>query len=171
MTSLPLCFIVSVSALLFKSFLPVQGSPVQGNCFSNDLGVSSPYIIGYGRMTASSYKDSGHHPSRGRLDYFNNGWCTKTSSKSDEWLQVDLGKLHQVCGVATQGGEVNGKGAWVKEFKLSYSQEGKQWLTYLDRNGKEMGKQSRGAVSEIGDAGLTRVAEFPQRVADTERDK
>ncbi|KAL9964737.1 hypothetical protein ACROYT_G028417 [Oculina patagonica] len=33
------------------------------------------------------------------------------------------------------------------------------------------GKQSRGAVSEIGDAGLTRVAEFPQRVADTERER
>ncbi|KAL9961285.1 hypothetical protein ACROYT_G030196 [Oculina patagonica] len=33
------------------------------------------------------------------------------------------------------------------------------------------GKQSRGAVSEIGDAGLTRVAEFPQRVADTQRER
>ncbi|KAL9967168.1 hypothetical protein ACROYT_G025344 [Oculina patagonica] len=31
-------------------------------------------------------------------------------------------------------------------------------------------ENSQGAVSEIGDAGLTRVAEFPQRVADTERD-
>lgn len=90
-------------------------------------------------MTASSYKNSHYHPNRARVNRFiYDGWCTKTPSRSDQWLQVDLGKLYQVCGVATQGGEMNDKGAWVTAFKLLYSQDGKHFVTYKDGNGKEM---------------------------------
>ncbi len=33
---------------------------------------------------------------------------------------------------------MNGKGAWATAFKLSYSQDGKHWITYQDENGKEV---------------------------------
>ena len=55
------------------------------------------------------------------------GWCAKEPGRNDDWLQVDLGKPVEVCGLATQGGNT-----WVKAFKLFYSFDGKSWKTYRD---------------------------------------
>ncbi|KAL9977106.1 hypothetical protein ACROYT_G014477 [Oculina patagonica] len=54
-----------------------------------------------------------------------------------------------------------------KSSKLLGEFEAKTVKDNIPLRNQVQGKQSRGAVSEIGDAGLTRVAEFPQRVADT----
>ncbi|KAL9955730.1 hypothetical protein ACROYT_G037097 [Oculina patagonica] len=58
-----------------------------------------------------------------------------------------------------------------KSSKLLGEFEAKTFKDNIPLRKQVQGKQSRGAVSEIGDAGLTRVAEFPQRVADTERER
>ena len=83
-------------------------------------------------MTASTYYTSSYQPAYGRLHYNEgDGWCTRTPGRNDEWLQVDLGKLFEVCGVATQGdrGSYDGRAEWVTAFKLSYTQDGKYWTT------------------------------------------
>ena len=53
-------------------------------------------------MAASSSYSNSYQPVYGRLNAVD-GWCAKTNG-SDEYLQVDLGQLYEVCGVATQGG-------------------------------------------------------------------
>ena len=88
-------------------------------------------------MTASSQFGDGYQPAYGRLNGDRgDGWCAKTSSSSEDWLQVDLGRTLEVCAVATQG-DRNGN-EWVTDFKLSYSSDGNVWTPYKDANGGEV---------------------------------
>ena len=88
-------------------------------------------------MIASSIFGHNFQAAYGRLNGDRgDGWCTKEAGGNNEWLQVDLGKLIQACGLATQG-DRNG-GEWVKTFKLSYSSDGTNWDTYRDESGAEM---------------------------------
>ena len=110
-------------------------------CFNNPVGVESPCtctgIISDSQMTASSKYGVAYQAAYGRLRGVRGyGWCTKTPSKNDDWLQVDLGKSIQACGLATQGATYSSE--WAKAFKLSYSSDGKSWKTYQDKNGKEL---------------------------------
>ena len=76
-------------------------------------------------------------PAYGRLnDVRGDGWCAKELDRTDDWLQVDLGKIFEVCGVATQG-DANGN-EWVINFTLSYSFTGSNYQTYNDSNGVKM---------------------------------
>ena len=90
-------------------------------------------------MRAKSHdKSHGYNvlPSYGRLNGARgNGWCAEINDK-DQWLQVDLGKIIEVCAVATQG-DINGN-EWVIDFKLAYSKSYEDgWPTYKEANGSE----------------------------------
>ena len=88
-------------------------------------------------MIASSIFGPFYQAAYGRLNGDRgDGWCTKETVRNNEWLQVDIGKSTQACGLATQG-DRNG-GEWVKAFKLSYSSDGTNWDTYQDESGAEM---------------------------------
>ena len=109
------------------------------NCYSKAVGVSNPGIILDSFMRAKSHdKSHGYNalPSYGRLNGARgNGWCAEINDK-DQWLQVDLGKIIEVCAVATQG-DINGN-EWVIDFKLAYSKSYEDgWPTYKDANGSE----------------------------------
>ena len=61
----------------------------------------------------------------------------RTLCESNDWLQIDLDKTIEVCGVATQGnGHINGGGyrEWTINFKLPYSvsPDGSGLTTYRD---------------------------------------
>lgn len=102
-----------------------------GFCFNNAVGVFDPGIIPDNQMTASSQYSSGYHPCYGGLHgNRGDGWCARRSSSTQDWLQVDLGKTTEICGVATQG-DVDGD-EWTTDFKLSYySSNGSGWTYYL----------------------------------------
>ena len=48
-------------------------------------------------------------------------------------VQIDLGRVRSVSGVATQGGYMSG--IFVKQFKLNYSTDGSTWQSYRERPG------------------------------------
>ena len=78
-------------------------------------------------MTASSQAGEDFQPAYGRLHGDRgDGWCAKEPARTDEWLQVDLGKTFQACAIATQGdrGHDVDVPSWVTDFKLSYSSDG-----------------------------------------------
>ena len=107
------------------------------SCFLNAVGVADKDIVPNGKMTASSIhpKDSfaSYARLRGNEGY---GWCSYECCESDEWLQVDIGRTVEICGIATQGSP---KGQfWVEDFKFSYSTDGSSWTTYQDPEGTEM---------------------------------
>ena len=89
-------------------------------------------------MTASSIYNQHTQAAYGRLHGDrDDGWCANEGKSNNEWLQVDLGKSIQACGLATQG-DKKGEREWVKAFKLPYSSDGTNWETYRDENGAEM---------------------------------
>lgn len=107
------------------------------DCFANPVGISDESKIPDNRMIASSYYGNDQKPEYGRLNGVRgDGWCAKEMTSDDDWLQVDLGRTVEVCAAATQG-DINAND-WTTTFKLSYSTDGKIWVTYSDANGTEM---------------------------------
>ena len=101
------------------------------------VGISDPSIISDSQLTASSRYGVGYQAAYGRLNGTRgDGWCAKEARRTDDWLQVALGKTIQVCAVATQG-DRNGN-EWTTDFKLSYSTDGNTWTSYKDSNGSEV---------------------------------
>jgi len=107
-------------------------------CFNNPAGVADPGIIPDNQISASSYYRSYYSyylPYYGRLNGTRGkGWCASSCCYNQDWLQVDLGRTIEVCGVATQGHRGRGRNSVVTDFKLSYSFDGNVWTTYLDTN-------------------------------------
>ena len=55
-----------------------------------------------------------------------------------DYLQVDMGKLHPVCAVATQG---HGKGSfWTTRYKVKLSTDGVTWNAYKENNVEKVSK-------------------------------
>jgi len=109
---------------------------IAGACFNNAVGVADPGIIPDNQISAYSYVSSNFYPYYGRLRGTRGyGWCAATCCNNQTWLQVDLGRTIEICGVATQGHRTGSY--WVMEFKLSYSSDGNVWNTYLDADSTE----------------------------------
>ena len=99
------------------------------DCFSKLAGVGSTSIIPDNQMSASSQYNHGSQAAYGRLNGDRgDGWCAQQAARKGDWLQVDLGKSIEACGLATQGDRSGRK--WVTAFKLSYSSDGTNWNTY-----------------------------------------
>ncbi|XP_020607862.1 lactadherin-like [Orbicella faveolata] len=85
-------------------------------------------------MTASTYYYSVNYPYYGRLNE-NRGdgaWCTKTKRNRTDYLQVDMGALHTVCAVATQGEKEYT--VWTTSYKVHLSTDGVTWNSYKENN-------------------------------------
>ena len=83
-------------------------------------------------ITASSYYSSDYKPSDGRLKRvgsYNCSWTSTKAGKIGSWLQVDLGQLTTVTGIATQG-TCRDQDFWVKSYSVSYSNESNSWTPY-----------------------------------------
>lgn len=85
-------------------------------------------------MTASTFYDSNYRPYYGRLNENrgNGAWCPKTQTDKTDYLQVDMGTVHSVCAVATQG--ANGASQWTTSYKLRLSMNEVNWNTYMQNN-------------------------------------
>ena len=79
-----------------------------------------------------------------RLNGDRNGgaWCSASPVSrelgNNEWIQVDLGKMHVVTGVKTQGRFGNGRGAeYTEAYKLHYWRPGMtDFIEYHDSLGR-----------------------------------
>lgn len=93
------------------------------------VGVEDPHIIPDAQITASSYYLS-YYPHMGRVNGVK-GWCQKTNTITDDYMQVDMGALRIVCAVATQGKK---NGSFVKSYRLSFTTNGSSWSAYQEKN-------------------------------------
>ncbi|KAL9970485.1 hypothetical protein ACROYT_G022868 [Oculina patagonica] len=119
------------SAMVFKAFSAMKLTVMK---VCQAVGVEDRNTIPDARMTASTFYDSSHYPYYGRLnDNRGSGaWCTKSSAIKANYLQVDMGAVHSVCAVATQG---RGKGLnWNNNYKVHLSTDGVTWITYKENN-------------------------------------
>ena len=109
-----------------------HGVNIPGNpgCNADAVGVEDQNIIPDAQMTAST-SFNGYPAESGRLNHAS-AWCSQSLSNEQEWLQVDLGDIFDICRVSTRG-----LNSWqyVTRFQLSYSTDGFSWSFYGDNNG------------------------------------
>lgn len=95
------------------------------------------------QMTASSQISSMYEARLGRLNnrafpgVHMGAWCPLNNT--GQWLQIDLGHLHVVTGVATQGRNSTLEQMWVETFELAFSKDDKTWDTYKENNITKVG--------------------------------
>ncbi|XP_078346313.1 uncharacterized protein LOC144631689 isoform X2 [Oculina patagonica] len=100
------------------------------NCFS-PLGLENGKIPD-SAIVASSRHNQWWGPERGRLNEkvegsFQGGWISQYND-ANQYLQIDLGKVTKVTGIATQG-RYNA-GWWTKTYTLDYSVDGGTFKKY-----------------------------------------
>jgi hypothetical protein len=82
-------------------------------------------------ITASSQSSSSYKPSNARLTIEGSScsWAPTDAGKIGSWLQVDLGQLTTVTGIATQGSCYNAIQR-AKSYSVSYSNQPNSWIPY-----------------------------------------
>ena len=95
------------------------------------LGMESGKILD-SAITASSVFDQNFEPAYGRLNVYRGGcaWARAREEQVNTWIQVDLGDIISVTGVATQGRCTWPQ--WVTSFEVSYSTDGENWEFYKE---------------------------------------
>ena len=98
------------------------------------VGVEDRNKIPDARMTASSYANSYYYPYYGRLNGYSGygGWCADTATDRTDYLQVDMGAVHSLCAVATQGAQTYSY--WTTSYKVHLSKDGVTWNSYKENN-------------------------------------
>ena len=97
-------------------------------CVLDPVGVSDSSVISDQRFSALSSL-SGRSPSDGRLNG-SNAWIPATNNNNNDFLQIDLGSVYFVCGVATQGNPNNDH--WTKTYKIKTSPDNVVWTFYSE---------------------------------------
>ena len=101
------------------------------------------------RMTASSFYNSYQYSYYGRLNESRGygGWCPQNKSDRTEYLQVDMGEVRFVCGVATQGAQRYS--ARTTSYKLKLSTNGTTWSIYKETNIEKVWRELKLTFSVI----------------------
>ena len=136
------CLSRFVSYIFYNSFFEISkirfffyNLLTEPECLTYPIGVSSPSIIPDSFFRASTVYSSSFQPAYARLNDYRGRWCAqKNDNTPNDWLQIDFGKIFEVCGVATQGTSYE----WIIEFKLSFSFSGDNWESYKDTHGVVM---------------------------------
>ncbi|XP_074653908.1 discoidin domain-containing receptor 2-like isoform X2 [Tubulanus polymorphus] len=108
------------------------------------LGMQSHEIPDEAITSSSSYDDASVGPSNARIRTEINGgaWCPKPTIdvKSEEWLEIDLGRLMVITMVETQGRFGNGQGQeYTEQYLLRYKREKHtDWITFHNRKGQSI---------------------------------
>ena len=105
------------------------------------VGVADTSKIPDAKMTSSSYFSS-YPPHLGRLHETSGYgvWCTETKSDRTDFLQVDMGVVHVICAVATQGSP---GGSHVTSYKLFLSTDGVNFNAYSEQHQVKVKKKRK----------------------------
>ncbi|XP_065161564.1 discoidin domain-containing receptor 2-like isoform X1 [Atheta coriaria] len=131
----PLCI-----AIVF--WLPLISSFDIQSC-NEALGMESGDIPDEAITASSSYVPNvGPRNGRLRIEKAGGGWCPKLQVEQGirEYIQVDLGDVHMVTGVQTQGRYDRGRGQeYAEEYTVEYWRPGMEnWREYKRWDGKQI---------------------------------
>ncbi|XP_053825417.1 LOW QUALITY PROTEIN: epithelial discoidin domain-containing receptor 1-like [Vidua macroura] len=106
------------------------------------LGMQDGTIPDFRLSASSAWSDStaARHGRLGRSDG-DGAWCPAgpVFPAEQEFLEVDLGRLHVVTLVGTQGRHAGGHGReFARQYRLRYSRDRRRWLRWRDRWGAEV---------------------------------
>lgn len=121
------------SNAVFKSYSTMKLTVKEA--IGDPVGVEDLKRIPDSRITASTYFDSSYYPFYGRLNGkrgADGAWCSRNSNDRTDYLEVDMGSVHVICAVATQGG--TGGYNKVTSYKLKLSLDGSTYNFYMEDN-------------------------------------
>ena len=106
-----------------------------GHC-NRPLGIQTAHRrISDVAITSGTILNVNSLPHFARLNNHKSTGCAwrpdKTADKNSRWLQVDLGRLTEVSGVATQGSCSSDE--WTKSYIIMYSKDGEEWDEYKEK--------------------------------------
>ena len=122
------------------------------------VGVENRSKIPDARITASTYYGITNYPYYGRLNG-NRGdgaWCAETTTGRTDYLQVDMGAVHSVCAVATQGESKFAE--WTRSYKLRLSTDGVTWNSYKENNAEKVTKIIHSFLGMVVDRKVTTLS-------------
>ena len=101
---------------------------------SEEMGIQTRKILDSAFSAKSIWdNDKRFYPHRARLnDRLYHGWCSGRGSPVSDYLQVDLGKVKSLTGLAIQGSSSSQSTSYVTKFSLKYSTDGSTWFSYKD---------------------------------------
>ena len=106
-------------------------------CQMQAVGITSSLAIPSHRLSASSSL-VGFEPDKARL-HGNGAWSPRDRTNLDDFLQVDLQYEFFICAVATQGHPLTSIGFLTTKYKLLFSVNGIDWLTYKENGADKVG--------------------------------
>uniref|UniRef100_A0A2I3ME24 Epithelial discoidin domain-containing receptor 1 n=1 Tax=Papio anubis TaxID=9555 RepID=A0A2I3ME24_PAPAN len=135
------------------------------------LGMQDRTIPDSDISASSSWSDStAARHSRLESSDGDGAWCPAGSvfPKEEEYLQVDLQRLHLVALVGTQGRHAGGLGKeFSRSYRLRYSRDGRRWMDWKDRWGQEVisgNEDPEGVVlKDLGPPMVARLVRFYPR--------
>ncbi|XP_065069850.1 receptor-type tyrosine-protein phosphatase S-like isoform X1 [Rhopilema esculentum] len=98
------------------------------------LGIEHGSELPSGFAMTSSSHSSGQEVAPGRLNNPSAAWCD--SGTTNQFLQVDFGKIVTVSGIATQGNP--SAASWVKDFYVEYGTTLSSLVTYQENTGNKL---------------------------------
>ncbi|XP_077390276.1 discoidin domain-containing receptor 2-like isoform X2 [Festucalex cinctus] len=106
-------------------------------------------------ISASSQWSESTAARYGRLDFEegDGAWCPEITVEPDhlkEFLQIDLRSLHFITLVGTQGRHAGGIGnEFAQMYKIKYSRDGSRWISWRNRQGKQVIEGNRNAYDIV----------------------
>ena len=107
------------------------------------VGITSSLAIPSHRLSASSSR-FGFEPDKARL-HGDGAWSPSNDVNPNDFLQVDLQFEFFICAVATQGHPFSS--SWTTKYRLLFSVNGTDWLTYKENGTDKVGISS--CLSEV----------------------
>ena len=101
------------------------------------VGITSNLAVPSQRLSASSSR-VGFEPDKGRL-YGEGAWSPIDGNNPDDFLQIDLQYNYFICAVATQGYPLTSSSFWTTKYRLLFSVNGMDWLTYKENGIDKVG--------------------------------
>ena len=109
-----------ITSFFFFCYIPV--------CATQAVGISNRLKIPDDRLSASTSR-VGNEASKGRLKG-SSAWVPSTNTDSNDYLEIDLGFVYFICGVATQGNPSANE--WTTEYKIKTSLSNDNWTSYME---------------------------------------
>ena len=101
------------------------------------VGITSSLAIPRHRLSASSSR-VGFEPDKARL-HGDGAWSPGDDSNPNDFVQVDLQYEVFICAVATQGYSRTLRRFWTTKYRLLFSVDGTDWLTYKENGTDKVG--------------------------------
>ncbi|KAM7435782.1 Protein sidekick-1 [Porites harrisoni] len=111
-------------------FCEVEVYSARRACQIQAIGLASSDAIPDNSFSATTDR-SGNEASKGRLNG-DGAWSPSRNDDANDYLQIDLKDQFFICAVATQGSSSDDH--WTTMYKLSYSLENLNWLTYQEND-------------------------------------